>query len=206
MTGAEWIIVKGKKAVLGKVRHDGMDCLDWLKQMSGSKLFRMKLNDVWKAYWAWRQNNWKKFDEKYDPKVDGSPFVSAASDETDSNYQVGGFPFDIPQGMKKNFKKLYVFAHTKIPQDDDFQCGYGDYEVFINLDDKTTLVNGKPVSKVKDDGYEYDKDGLPIPTKKDKKRAYEFMKENVQMWIKSIGFSDDKIQKLMKAWDDILNL
>lgn len=92
MTGNETIIIKGGKAVLGKVSHDGMDMEEWLKEV-GAKVFDIPSPvQVWAAYWEKH--------EKYE------------EEEIDSAYQATGFEFDC--GETKEFDDLIGMAEETL--------------------------------------------------------------------------------------------
>ena len=145
MTGMEMLVVGGNECVLGKVRHDGYDVVDWIEHVGADNVLKMKLDGVWKAYYGWR---WKKMSD-----------ISRMS-EIESEYQKGGFPFKTVEKasamsaedlMEQANEYLQEEESAKMIKEPDFYegylCGYKDYEVVVNIDAGKITINREDYNK-----------------------------------------------------------
>lgn len=145
MTGMEMIIIKGNEVILGKVRHDGYDAVDWLK--ANSKLvLAMPFEDIWPDYFKYHMTN-----------------VVDMEHECESSYNFTGYRFT-PGKLKKHplgkeeaiiseaQRRLRLAALDPVLED-GFTCSYGDYGVVIDLDKQRITINGMAMAKFFKDYY-----------------------------------------------------
>jgi hypothetical protein len=152
-TGNEVIILDRKRdlAVLGKVRSNGGDIEDWLEEV-GHKVMNMSVEDVWKTYYQWRTNRMSE---------------ESLKDEINSGFQAMGFFFS--PGAASTHEDLLKVAENAIrlvSKTDGLLCGYGDYGVMIDLNNRTISTN------------EDNRKAKPTVAKADKRLAFQFVDNN----------------------------
>lgn len=125
MTGATVFIIYGDSVVIGKVRHDGFELEDIMKDLIKEPIDETKSDS--KPHVGFWMKTYLKFLEEmmgYDVTY-----------EIESIFQYTGF--------ETTKKGTILDTLTKIPLEDDFSCSYGDYMYVIDLDNKTiTEIEG----------------------------------------------------------------
>jgi hypothetical protein len=119
MTGAEVVIRNGRTCVLGKVRHDGYDVVDFfnpknLSQFSGSP------KELWDAYRHFRASQYG-----YSNPLGGDADI-------DSRF-LDGFEFPFRGGDLEHLIQTAENMITAVDPDDGYLCSYGDYCLLIEF-------------------------------------------------------------------------
>jgi len=176
MTGAEILIKQGEDCVLGKVRHGGDDIIDYIKEKD-DKLFDISFDNMWKEYYAWRIKDFSDI---------------CIQSEIQSKYQKTGFKGKITKSdvpIEQFSKTCYDLEQEieKIDDNDGLLCGYGDYHVMIDCDDKKVYVpsiDGEKMMELKEAEAE------EIKAFEEEKKAYI---EQQKMMLEST-FGDKRFQ------------
>lgn len=147
MTGAEFLVLKGKNVLWVKARHDGQDSVEFLK---GFK-FSIPFSQFGSTYYQWRRGRWQMTDDL---------------DQIQSDYQKIGFKF-IRKVLKskdiaKFHQELEIQAYRELRKkhrNSAFECGYGDYQWLVDYDLKKIYrikwKNGEPVWNRKKQAWDY---------------------------------------------------
>jgi len=129
MTGAEVIIKKDNLFILGKVRHDGADCLCFFNP---GILFE-EVETIWAEFLEFRKEKYNDPSPEWDYPPDQDP-----DDETEPPRYSEGFRILLLDSRNiKTWGDITNIIHTELKKSDPhhpYNCGYGDYYLFINFD------------------------------------------------------------------------
>jgi len=138
MTGAEVYIMGEKHGLLGKVRHDGDDVVEFFSPDNLRKFSEVKATpqDIWKAYRAERKlRGWEDYPES----------------EIDTKYP-DGFVFPIedfyrhisdscPEDCSEFFPVITEGLLAERDEEDGLLCSYSDYVAFIYQKDGNYVLH-----------------------------------------------------------------